>query len=222
MGWVKSQLFWKIVGLYALLSLFALIGLLVTLNVRLAGQGDTDQKVKVQQTLQTIRHDLRGSGDTQAVVAQWQQTLLQSQQKLWLVDQNCKTITVVDQAPPDELTLRSVVMSATKSGLAVRRIRLRANGPEVLAFALDASTSKDDVKILLALTDPEILLRESALINSAATRSAVFTWLMGILCVAFVAAGLVAPLQAMSLNLHQSIERTQREDRRYRAAGDAG
>ena len=213
MGWVKSQLFWKIVGLYALLSLFALIGLLVTLNVRLAGQGDTDQKVKVQQTLQTIRHDLRGSGDTQAVVAQWQQTLLQSQQKLWLVDQNCKTITVVDQAPPDELTLRSVVMSATKSGLAVRRIRLRANGPEVLAFALDASTSKDDVKILLALTDPEILLRESALINSAATRSAVFTWLMGILCVAFVAAGLVAPLQAMSLNLHQSIERTQREER---------
>ena len=212
MGWVKSQLFWKIVGLYALLSLFALIGLLVTLNVRLAGQGDTDQKVKVQQTLQTIRHDLRGSGDTQAVVAQWQQTLLQSQQKLWLVDQNCKTITVVDQAPPDELTLRSVVMSATKSGLAVRRIRLKANGPEVLAFALDASTSKDDVKILLALTDPEILLRESALINSAATRSAVFTWLMGILCVAFVAAGLVAPLQAMSLNLHQSIERTQRED----------
>lgn len=212
MGWVKSQLFWKITGLYALLSLFALLGLLVTLNARLSSQSDTDQREKVQQTLKSVRQEILSSTDAQAVVARWRQALLQTRQQLWLVDQNCKAITSTDQKPPDEITLRSVVTSAVKTGQSVRRIRLEADGPELLAFALDASKSRDEIQVLLGVTDPDAFQNESAMINAAAARSAIFTWLAGIVCVAFVAAGLVAPLQAMSLNLHQSIERTQRED----------
>ncbi len=212
MGWLKSQLFWKIVGLYALLSLLALIGLLVTLSSRLSGQANVAQNEKALRALQSIREELGETDDPLNIMAAWQQVFRRDGQKVWLVDQDCRSLTFAVEGPPVEITLQSAVQSAMKSGQSARRVRFKADGPEVLAFALDASLNKQNPRVLLSVIDPEIVQTEFAIINSAATRAAVFTWLIGILCVAFVAAGLVTPLQAMSLNLHQSIERTQRED----------
>jgi two-component system phosphate regulon sensor histidine kinase PhoR len=211
-GWVKSQLFWKIVGLYALLSLLALIGLLVTLNARMSGQAAAQQQHDVQQTLRFIRAELERAGDDQRVITSWRQTLLRDGQQVWLVDANCRTLTSVDVEPPTEITLQSVVQSALRTGQSMRHVRVRSGDPEVVAFALDASVDKANSRVLLTIIGPESLVRSYGVISAAATRAALFTWFIGVLCAAFVAAGIVTPLQAMSQNLHGSIERTQRED----------
>ncbi len=212
MGWVKSQLFWKIVGLYALLSLLALIGLLVTLNVRLSSQAADQEQHDIQQTLLSILAELKEAGDDQRVISSWRNMLRRDGQQVWLVDANGRTLTSVDVEPPEEITLQSVVQSALRTGQSMRHVRFRSEDPEMVAFAVDASLDKDNGRVLLTIMDSETLVRSYEVISSAATRAALFTWLIGILCAAFVAAGIVSPLQAMSLNLHGAIERTQRED----------
>ncbi len=212
MKWVRSQLFLKIVGLYAALSLLALIGLLAALNARQSTEAAAQQSEAVHKRLQNIRTDLGAVEDAEIVLASWKQTLQRDGYRLWLVDKECRALTISEDQPPVEIALQSVVRSALRSGQAVRRTSLQGNGPEVLAFALDASPDKDHLRVLLTIISPEALQGNHASVRSAAATAAIFTWIIGILCMAFVAAGIVQPLQAMSLNLDQSIERTLRED----------
>lgn len=212
MKWITSQLFLKIVGLYAVLSLLALIGLLAALNARQTTEAAAQQAEEVQKRLQHIRTDLEAVDDAEIVLASWKQTLQREGSRVWLVDHDCRALTEEKDGPPVDITLKSVVKSALRFGEAMRRMHLQSRGPEVLAFALDASRDKEHPRVLLAVIAPEALQGNHASVRSAAARAAIFTWIIGILCVAFVAAGIVQPLQAMSLNLDQSIERTLRED----------
>jgi two-component system phosphate regulon sensor histidine kinase PhoR len=213
-GWLKSQLFWKITGLYALLSLLALIGLLVTLTTRMSGQAVARQQQTVQETLKQIQTELDAAEDPDAVLASWQKMLGRSGQPVWLLDREGRSLTTVAEVdePPAEVTLQSVVLSAIRSGNAMRRIRLGSDKHESLAFALDVSVDPASPRVLLTVIDAGVSEQSVTAMNSAMIRAAVFTWMIGLLCIAFVAAGLVGPLQAMSLNLHQSTERVQRED----------
>jgi len=210
--WIRSQLLLKTVGLYATLSLLALIGLLTALNARQSTEDAAQQTEEVHKRLRNVRTDLESVEDAGIVLASWKQTLERDGYRLWLVDQECRALTIAEDQPPVEITLQSVVRSALRSGHAVRRIRFQNNGPELLAFALDASPDKEHPRVLLTVVAPESLQWNHAPVRSAAARAAIYTWIIGILCVAFVAAGIVQPLQAMSLNLDQSIERTLRED----------
>ena len=212
MKWIRSQLFLKIVGLYAALSLLALIGLLVALNTGQSSKAVTQQTQEVQTRLRNIRTKLEAGEDAENVLASWKQMLQRDGYRLWLVDRECRTLTVAEDEPPVEITLQSVVQSALRFGQSMRRIRLQSGDPEVLAFALDASPDKEHSRVLLTVIEAGALQGNHAAIRSAAAQAAIFTWIIGVLCVAFVAAGIVQPLQAMSLNLDQSIERTQRED----------
>ncbi len=199
-------------GLYAVLSLLALAGLLVALNARQSTASMAQQTQEVLDRLHSIRDELETGEDPEIVLASWQQSLQHDGQQLWLVDGNCHTLTNVDEVPPAEITLQSVVQSAVRSGHSSRRIHIRSNEPEVLAFALDASPDKNDVRVLLTVIAPETFQGNHAAITSAATWAAIYTSVIGILCVIFVAAGIVEPLRAMSLNLDQSIEKSQRVD----------
>lgn len=210
--WIWAQLFWKIVGLYAVLSLLALVGLLVALNAGQSTKAAAQQALEIQHRLRMIRDELSVGKDPEFVLASWRQTLQRDGQRLWLLDKDCRSLTISDLELPAEITLQSVVQSAVRSGASMRRIRIHSDDPEVLAFGLDASLDKADLQVLLMVIEPEALHGHYASVKSAATRAAIFTWIIGILCVAFVAAGIVQPLQAMSLNLDQSIEKTQRED----------
>ncbi|MEJ7590967.1 MAG: ATP-binding protein [Planctomycetaceae bacterium] len=212
MKWIRSHLFLKIVGLYAALSLLALIGLLVALNAGQSTKAAAQLTQDVQTRLRSIRTDLETGEDAQMVLASWKQMLQRDGYRLWLVDKECRTLTVAEDEPPVEITLQSVVQSALRFGQSMRRIRLQGEDPEVLAFALDASLDKEHRRVLLTIIESEALQGNHALVRSAAARAAFFTWIIGVFCVAFVAAGIVQPLQAMSLNLDQSIEKTQRED----------
>ncbi len=199
-------------GLYALLSLLALTGLLVALNAGRSTEAAAQQAQDMQDRLRTIRDELSAGKDPGLVLAAWQETLRRDNQRLWLVDQDCRSLTISEFEVPTEITLQSVVRSAVRSGQSMRRIRLQSDDPEVVALGLDASPDKDHLQVLLMVIEAEGLQGNYASIKSAATRAAIFTWIIGILCVAFVAAGIVQPLKAMSLNLDQSIEKTQRED----------
>ena len=209
---MRSQLLLKIVGLYAVLSLLALIGLLTALDVKQSTDAAAQQTEEVHKRLRSIRTDLESVDDPEIVLASWKQTLQRDGYRLWLVDSDCRALTSADDQPTAEITLQSVVRSALRSGQAERHIRIQSNGPEVLAFALDASREKEDPRVLLTVIALEALQSNHAPVRSAAARAAIYTWIFGILCVLFVAAGVVQPLQAMSLNLDQSIERTLRED----------
>ncbi len=212
MKWIRSQLFLKIVGLYASLSLLALIGLLVALNAEQTTEAGAEQTQDVQDRLRSIRTDLEAGEDPETVLASWKQTLQRDGYRLWLVDKECRSLTNAADEPPTEITLQSVVQSALRLGESTRRFHLQSGDPELLAFALDASPDKEHARVLLMVIESEALQGNLSSVRSAATRAAVFTWIIGILCVAFVAGGIIEPLQAMSLNLDQSIERTQRED----------
>jgi len=210
--WIRSQLFWKILGLYAALSFLSLTGLLVATNARQSITTITDRTSEVQERLRIIRTELAAVEDAEVVMPSWQQTFQREGQRLWLVDRNCRTLTTVDENPPVEITLQSVVQSALRAGQSVRRIHISASDPEMVAFALDASLDKDHPQVLLTVVDPDIFQRDHTLVSAAATRAAVFTWVIGVLCVGFVSAGIVEPLHRMSRDLNQSIEKAQRED----------
>lgn len=212
MGWMNSWLFWKTVGLYALLSLLALTGLLVALNTRLSSQAAVHQQAEILQTLQAIRLELNDNVDPQSVISLWRKMLLHNGQQIWLVDENCRTLTSVSDEPPAEITLQSVVQSALTTGQSMRRVRISSSSPEVIAFAMDATLGNDKPRVLLTTIGPEALVSEYAAITNGAMRAAIFTWLIGIICVALVAAGIVSPLQVMSLNLDDATDRTLRED----------
>jgi len=210
--WIRSQLFLKIVGLYAALSMLALIGLLAALNARQSTEAATQQTAEVQKRLRHIRAELEAVDDAEVMLASWKQLFQREGSRLWLVDHDCRALTHAEDGPPVEITLKSVVKSALRFGQAMRRIRFQSHGPESLAYAVDASPDKEHPRVLLAVIASESLQGNQTSVRSAAARAAVFTWIIGILCVAFVAAGIVEPLQAMSLNLDQSIERIRRED----------
>lgn len=210
--WIRSQLFWKIVGLYAVLSLLALIGLLVALSAGQSAEVLDQQTLLVQHRLRAIRDELKKGEDPQVVMTAWQPSFRRELQRLWLVDKECTPLTIGEDELPSEITLVSIVQSAIRFGESSKRIRLGTGSQESLAFGLDASDDSGQIRVLLAVLSLDELLGRHPSIASAATRTAIFTWIIGVICVAFVMIGVVEPLRLMSVNLDKSIERPQREN----------
>ncbi len=214
MSWIRSRLFWKITGLYALLSAFALVGLLVMLHRQLENRAVTEQQATLENAISAISGDLNTGKDPASVLAAWQATMLVGKTRLWLIDKSVRSLTPSNDVIPSDITIQSVIQATIRSGHSLRHIRVGDNKLDYLAIGhvTDRNAAPDDVRILLSLTPPDSIRKEVAPIQSAAMRSAIFTWLFGILCMAFVTGGIVGPLQSMSFNLHQSIDPSQRED----------
>jgi len=213
-NWIKSRLFWKITGLYALLSAIALIGLVLALASQLENQSLAQQQISLQQTLDSIGEDLSAGRSPDDVLATSKLRLAGTGTQVWLLDDRLESVVFAAESPPRDITIQSVVRQALRTGRSIRRIRLGDGTDEFLAGGRKVSPrdSTTSQQVLLALVTPESVTRDIAPVRSAAMRSSIFTWLIGILCMAFVTAGIVGPLQSMSVNLHQSIDRSQRED----------
>jgi len=212
-SWLRSRLFWKIAGLYALLSAIALIGLLLTLGSQLEKQSLSRQQTALQEWTSAIRDELESGATPSEVIAAWKPRLALAGTTLWLLDGQLNSLISGDDGPVREITIQSVVQRTLKEGQSAVRIRLGTDKLEYLAVGQTATISnRPSPAILLALTQPAAIREDVAPIHSASQRTAIFTWLIGIVCMAFVAAGIVGPLQSMSLNLHQSIDPNQRED----------
>ncbi len=213
-NWIRSRLFWKITGLYALLSAIALTGLILALAGQMEKQSVAQQQASLQQTLDRMAEELASGRSPDDVVATWKLRLAASGTQVWLLNETLESVVFTDEPPPGEITIQSVVRQALRTGQSIRRIKLGDGDEEFLAggrkvVSREPTTSQ---QILLALVTPDSVTKDIAPVRSAAMRSSIFTWLIGILCMAFVTAGIVGPLQSMSVNLHQSIDRSQRED----------
>lgn len=133
-------------GLYVLLSLLALIGLLVALHAGQSAEAVAQQTQEVQHRLRVIREELQTGEDPQIVITSWQTTFHRDSQRLWLVDKECKALTIAEDELPSEITLQSVVQSAIRFGESSKRIRLGVGSGDMLAFGLDASADADNVR----------------------------------------------------------------------------
>jgi two-component system phosphate regulon sensor histidine kinase PhoR len=213
-NWIKSRLFWRIAGLYAFLSALALGGLLLMLGRQLEQRAILSRQSRVERILTAVSDELQSQGDTASILEKWQTAISAENGQLWLINSEGRAILPIQDGLPDDITIQSVAQTAMRSGQALRSIRLGEQKQHFVAAArsLHKELPTSEARILLALTTADSIRGEVEQIQSAATRAAVFTWLIGILCMAFVAAGIVGPLQSMSLNLHQSINPSQRED----------
>ena len=181
---------------------------------RLEAGADARQQATVENALQRICEELIAGKDAQTVITAWRSVLTTDSVQLWLVTPDLTPVVSGGQPLPAEFTIQSVIRSAAESNYALRQIRLGDQKEDFLAIARTVKPEQqtEGVLILVSLTPKSAAQQSIELVKSAATRSAVFTWLIGILCMAFVTAGIVGPLQTMSINLHQSIDRNRRED----------
>ncbi len=217
MFWARSQLFWKIVGLYVLLSLLALAGLMVTLNAQLKQQAEDLHREDALSLTAQFHEDITAAEQIEPVYRRWRESLLIRGFRLWLVDDQNQSVLEETAAVPDRAVIQSAIRTALRTGESVRWMRDDPDDRQVLIVAQRCSlltTQQTETKpaVILLLSDTESQSRDHKLFASAANRTAIFTWLIGVVCVAFVALGLVGPLQIMTANLNTSVERVQRQD----------
>lgn len=214
MNWLKSRLFWKITGLYALLSSIALAGLMTTMSSRFERQASTEQQASISAALDTISDELHSGITPNEVIETWKARMANQQATLWLLDENNRSVIATGDPPPSDIAIQSIVQMAVRSDRSMRRIRIGTERQGYIAFARNVAPGVDraTTEILLALVRDDVAAERAAPVRSAITTSVLFMWLIGIICAAFVAASLVRPLQAMSLKLDKSAEKADRED----------
>lgn len=210
MSWLRSKLFWKIIGLYVLLSLPAVIGLLATLQSRLSVQAAAHHEQQVRSVLQTASRRI-GQSENVSEVLRSVRLGLSDTQKLWLVDEHGQPNGLPDEVQITDVTLTSGIRSAFLQGESFRYVRTDPSRTEVLVACLRIET-EEGKRLLLMSSDPVYILEQSRLISSMTLRSVIFTWLTGTFCLAIVTAGVVSPLQVMSRKLQTTVHRDDRDD----------
>lgn len=210
MFWLRSKLFWKITGLYVLLSLPAVIGLLATLQSRLSAQTAAQHERQVRSVLQTASRRIGQSENVSEVLRSIRLGLGESQ-KLWLVNEQGQPEGLPDEMQITDVTLTSGIRSAIVEGESFRYVRTDPARAEVLVACLRVD-SAGGKRLLLMSSDPVFIREQSGLISSMTLRAVVFTWLTGTFCLAIVTAGIVSPLQVMSRKLQATVHRDDRDD----------
>lgn len=209
-------------GTYVLLSTIALAGLIVTLNAQLEAQAKVLQEEEVAALLARICStnptDSGGSAaDPADVAALWNETLMSRGFRLWLVDQNGEPAVSesrADRGGPSPALIRAAIYGAQRSGSSLRRLPAGPTGHQTVLSArrFRESSSGSPARIALILSDPDADQYSHHLLARAGTRAAVFTWLIGIICAAFIAIGLIGPLRLMTDNLGSEVLRSRRQD----------
>lgn len=204
-------MFWKIVGLYVLLSLLALVGLVVTLNAHLAEQSEQLHLEQAEGYLDQLETDLREEAP-ESVISVWNQSLAIQGYQLWLVDELSRSRFPGEPEVPERAVIQSAVRNAFRSEATTRWLQTSAQQPRTLVMTRLSQPRDLPRSVLLLLGDVSVHTDDQQLYASAATRGAVLTWLFGVIVVAFIAMGLVGPLRIMTENLGSEVDRTQRQD----------
>lgn len=200
-------------GLYVLLTLPAVIGLLATLQTQLSVHAAAQHQQQVRTLMQTAAERLSTGSDSAAIVQSVRQWLTSGQQ-VWLVNWDGNAEGPVGD-PVDtrlsEVTVASGIRAAFSQGESVRSVRMDPERPEVLIACLRVTVGTG-VRVLVMVSDPALSMGQTQQISSLTFRAVVFTWLTGTLCLAIVTAGVVNPLQMMSQKLRATVQREDRDD----------
>ncbi|MFM7058184.1 MAG: ATP-binding protein [Planctomycetota bacterium] len=212
MSWLRSKLFWKIAGLYVLLSVPAVLGLAATLQTALLRNASEQHRQSVLDELQRAAAPLNGSDTDARLIADFRRTLPEGRTIL-LLDQLGNSLESPQSPPIHDFTLRSSLNAAASapSGLSLRTIR-PAGAPRDILAACRRLDTRPKRSFLLLTSDPftsELQARQTAAI---ALQAALITWALGATCLLVVASSVVAPLQVMSQKLQASVQRDDRDD----------
>lgn len=210
MSWLRSKLFWKIAGLYVLLSVPAVLGLGATLHTALHRNASDQHRQKVLEQLQLAAAPLDGSTTDAELIADFRKTLPEGR-KILLLDLQGNSLESSQTPPVQDFTLRSSLAAAANSGLSVRIIRPADSPREVLAACRRIAASPNPA-FLLITSDPSTSELQAQQTSAIALQAALITWALGTLCLLVVAAGVVSPLQVMSRKLQASVQRDDRDD----------
>ncbi|MCA9066810.1 MAG: PAS domain-containing protein, partial [Planctomycetaceae bacterium] len=211
MWWFRSQLFWRTLIGFAILSLLPLAGLLLTLNSQLETQAEENFCTEVRKTTAAIQRDVDSAGGESAL-AHWRNAIAGRPVEFWLVDIDGRDLSHSDVPVPQRPAVRSILLSAFQFGHEQRWIEEYETHRPLYFVAVRCHDGADGVRILLARGTPSPELTRERFASQISTRAAVFTWLASILCVGVICAGLVYPLRAMTRNLEVDTEELQRRD----------
>ncbi|MEZ6042600.1 MAG: ATP-binding protein [Planctomycetaceae bacterium] len=213
MFWARSQLFWKIVGFYALLTGLALIALVVTLKAQMSEHAELNHQKLAHTVLQRIAEEIQNSPPDQ-VLGSWNQSVAVHEFRIWLVDDRARSLIDLpaDHDVPQLPVTMSAVRAAFRSGDSVRWLQPLNIHERQLVMSLRCQPQGSPESVLLLVGGLQKRMEELGIVRDAASRSAFYTWLIGVLVVAVVAAGLVVPLRAMTENLGTGVERSLRQD----------
>jgi two-component system phosphate regulon sensor histidine kinase PhoR len=210
LSWVQSKLFWKIAGLYVLLSVPAVLGLGATLYTALNRNAAEQHRQTVLEQLLLAAAPLDGSPDDAQLIADFRKTLPAGRQIL-LLDQLGNSTESPNSSKPIDFTLRSLLNTAAASGLSVRTVR-PADSPRELLAACQRLDTLPQPSFLLITSDPSSSEKQARQTAAVAIQATLITWGLGTLCLLVVAAGVVSPLQVMSRKLQASVQRDDRDD----------
>lgn len=209
--WAKSQLFWKIVGLYVLLSVLALVGLVVTLNARIHDQDEKLQTSQASLFVDGVINELQVT-EADRAISIWSRSLSVHGYQVWLVDEQGKSRLKDSVAVPVRAAIQSAVRTAFRSEKSTRWLQSPNDQNRKLVMVKRCQPIGLPLSAVLLVGDLGLGAERGRVFSDAATRGAVFTWLIGVLVVGFIAMGLVVPLRVMTDNLGSEVERTQRQD----------
>lgn len=210
---IRSKLFWKIAGLYVLLSVPAIVGLVAALQTRLYA----DAVALHEQQLQAVlRESAKRLCDAEDAGSAGEEVLriragLTGGRRVWLSDDRGFDPAGRLQSEFGDAVLASVLRTTAATGTAVRYVRPGWETGEVLATGQRFSMLGADWN--LVMTSPSSAAVEASRQMSALLlKSATAAWLIGALCMGIVAGTIVSPLQVMSRKLHADVRRDDRGD----------
>ncbi|MEY3175230.1 MAG: Alkaline phosphatase synthesis sensor protein PhoR [Planctomycetota bacterium] len=213
MSWLRSKLFWKIVGLYVLLSIPAVLGLGATLHTALHRNAAEQHRQTVLGQLQQVAVALSHPDTNQPqFIADFRKTL-PAGRTLQLLDQSGHSLESHPTPPVEDFTLRSAINAAatSRSGITHRIVRPVRATREILV-ACQRINRQPAPAFLLITSDPSASEQQAHETAAVALQATLITWSLGTICLLVVAASVVSPLQVMSRKLQASVRRDDRDD----------
>ena len=198
-------------GLYVLLSLLALVGLVVTLTSQIDERIEELHQTQAVGFAEQLATELETSAPDQ-VLRVWSQSLAIHGYQVWLVDGALKSRVPNVEEVPVRAILQSAVRVAIRSGESVRWLQSEDHNHRTMVLARRCEPLNLPTSAVLLLSSPDFQGDDHRLFADAASRGAIFTWIFGVIVVAFIAMGLVSPLRVMTENLGSEVERTRRQD----------
>lgn len=215
MQWLRSQLFWKIVGLYSLLSGLAVTSLVTTISVRLQNLADSPATASYRRMLQdyrdrSSREQLSQSGDARP------DSIVEAHYQLTITEATREPLISEPSFGVSNAMLRSLLTEAARTAGASRIVETERGLPVLIAaLPLDASSEAEHsdarrLAVLIgSLADEQ---RQQAGVVQSIQQAAGFTWCISVICVGIVALGLVEPLRVMTENLSETATNAARQD----------
>ena len=210
---IRSKLFWKIVGLYVLLSVPAIVGLVAALQTRMHSNAISMHEQQVQDFLRETIQRLQQQSDPATAGEELQRIRmgLTGGRRIWLTDSRGHDSRGLPQTDLNDAVLASVLRTTVATGSGLRYVRPQWESGEVLAAGQRAVLAGGDWSVIMtspASSAVDVSQQMSALLMKSATAA----WVIGGLCMAIVAGTIVSPLQVMSQKLHAGVQRDDRGD----------